>query len=168
MHLVSGAVSTSQWLPACAILAPSHDKRDRQPSHFVRAVFIDQLFSTFSFFFLQEKTGKAGKTANFFKVWKFNRGENIGKASHYNIWGKKRKLWKHKKLREKKNRNLDKKSFDKGRSYQAFFSQFFLFFFQEKQQKMEKQETFPKFGDFTEGKIFGRLRIPIFGKKIGK
>ena len=29
----------------------------------------------------------------------------------------------------------------------------------------EKQETFPKFGNLTEGKIFGRLRISIFGKK---
>ena len=33
----------------------------------------------------------------------------------------------------------------------------------------KKQERFPKFGNFTEGKMFGRLRIPIFGeKKKGK
>ena len=30
---------------------------------------------------------------------------------------------------------------------------------------MGKQETFSKFGNLTEGKVFGRLRIPIFGKK---
>ena len=41
----------------------------------------------------------------------------------------------------------------------------FLFFFQEKQ---EKQETFPKIENLTEGKIFGRLRIPIFGNKFWK
>ena len=29
----------------------------------------------------------------------------------------------------------------------------------------QKQETFIKFGNLTEGKIFGRLRIPILGKK---
>ena len=46
-------------------------------------------------------------------------------------------------------------------------SKFFSFFFQEKQEKQEKQETFPKFGNLTEGRIFGRLRIPLFfgGKK---
>ena len=37
-----------------------------------------------------------------------------------------------------------------------------------KQEKQEKQVTFPKFQNLTEGKIFGRLRTPIFGKKIGK
>ena len=41
----------------------------------------------------------------------------------------------------------------------------FLFFFQEKQ---EKQETFPKIENLTEGKIFGRLRIPIFEEKKWK
>ena len=46
-----------------------------------------------------------------------------------------------------------------------FFPQIFLFFCQEKQ---EKQEAFPMFGNVTEGKIFGRLRIPMFGKKKGK
>ena len=29
----------------------------------------------------------------------------------------------------------------------------------------QKQETFIKFGNLTEGKIFGRLRIPLLGKK---
>ena len=29
----------------------------------------------------------------------------------------------------------------------------------------KKQERFPKFGNFTEGKMFGRLRITIFGEK---
>ena len=29
-------------------------------------------------------------------------------------------------------------------------------------------ETFPKFGNLTEGKTFGRLRIPIFGGKKWK
>ena len=44
----------------------------------------------------------------------------------------------------------------------------FRLFFQAKQEKQEKQEAFPKHGNSTEGKIFGRLRIPIFGKKNGK
>ena len=39
------------------------------------------------------------------------------------------------------------------------------FCFQDKIEKQEKQETFTKLGNLTEGKIFGRLRIPIFGKK---
>ena len=39
------------------------------------------------------------------------------------------------------------------------------YFFPRKQEKQGKQETFPKFGYLTEGKIFGKLRIPIFGKK---
>ena len=30
---------------------------------------------------------------------------------------------------------------------------------------MEKQATFPKFGNLTEGKIFGRFRISMFEKK---
>ena len=47
----------------------------------------------------------------------------------------------------------------------GFFSIFPLFFSLEKQEKQEKQETCPKFGNLTEGKIFGRLRIPIFGDK---
>ena len=48
------------------------------------------------------------------------------------------------------------------------FFLFFLFFFQEKQEKQEKQETFPKIGNLTEGKIVGRLRIPICGTKNWK
>ena len=42
------------------------------------------------------------------------------------------------------------------------------FFFQVKQEKQEKQVTFPKNGNLTEGKILGRLRITIFGNKICK
>ena len=41
---------------------------------------------------------------------------------------------------------------------------FLFFFFQENQENQENQETFPKFGNLPEGKIFGTLRIPIFGK----
>ena len=47
-----------------------------------------------------------------------------------------------------------------------FFPIFSSFFPQEKQgkqEKQEKQEMFLKFGNLTEGKMFGRLRIPIFG-----
>ena len=51
---------------------------------------------------------------------------------------------------------------------EQLFPQICPFFFQEKQEKQEKQETCPKFGNFTEGKIFGRLRIPIRGENIGK
>ena len=51
---------------------------------------------------------------------------------------------------------------------EQLFHNFSFFFFQEKQEKLEKQETFPKIGNLTEGKIFGRLRIPIFGEKNGK
>ena len=35
-------------------------------------------------------------------------------------------------------------------------------------RKTGKTETFPKFGNLKEGKIFGRLHIPIFGKKKKK
>ena len=49
-----------------------------------------------------------------------------------------------------------------------FFPDFLLFFFREERNKQEKQETFPEFGNFTEGKIFGRLRIPIIGEKKWK
>ena len=45
-----------------------------------------------------------------------------------------------------------------------FFLQILLFL-QEKQEKQEKQKTVPKFGNLTEDKIFGTLRIPIFGRK---
>ena len=37
-----------------------------------------------------------------------------------------------------------------------------------KAEKQEKQETFPKFGNLTEGKIFGRLHIAILEAKIEK
>ena len=56
------------------------------------------------FLFCPRKTGKAGKTGNISKVWKFNRGKNIWKASYSNI-------------RKKKSGNLDKKSFDKNGPY---------------------------------------------------
>ena len=48
----------------------------------IRAVLIGRLFSKYS------SWKKAGKTGNIFKVWKFNRGPNIWKASHSNIWEK--------------------------------------------------------------------------------
>ena len=53
---------------------------------------------------------------------------------------------------------------------QLFFSIFSVFFFQEQQEKQEKQVTFPKIGNLKEGKMFGRLRIPILivGNKIWK
>ena len=51
---------------------------------------------------------------------------------------------------------------------EQLFSNFSSFFFEEKQEKKGKQEAFPKFGNLTEGKIFGRLRIPILGTKNGK
>ena len=51
---------------------------------------------------------------------------------------------------------------------EQLFPKIFSLFFQEKQEKREKQETFPKFGNLTEGKIFGRLRIPMFGRKKWK
>ena len=38
-------------------------------------------------------------------------------------------------------------------------------FVEKKQEKQEKQETFPKVGNLTEGKLIGRVRIPIFRKK---
>ena len=50
----------------------------------------------------------------------------------------------------------------KGHSYPTFCPHNFLFFFEE------KQETFPKVRNLTEGKIFGTLRIPTFGKKNEK
>ena len=54
-----------------------------------------------------------------------------------------------------------------GRSYRTTFSaKFSSFFFQENQENQENQEAFPKFGNVTEGKIFGTLCIPMFGKKI--
>ena len=55
-----------------------------------------------------------------------------------------------------------------------FFQQLFfppdfpLFFFREKPEKQETQETFPKLRNWTEGKIFGTLRIPTFGKRNRK
>ena len=53
----------------------------------------------------------------------------------------------------------------KGRSYWATFCQIFLFLFQAKQEKQEKQETFPMLGNLRKGKMFGRLGVPSFGEK---
>ena len=52
------------------------------------------------------------------------------------------------------------------RSHRAiFFPFFFRFFFSKGRKKQEKQETFPKLANLTEGVMFGRLHIPVFGKK---
>ena len=40
---------------------------------------------------------------------------------------------------------------------------FLFFFLQEKRETHEKQEIFSNFGNLTEGKISGTLRIPTFG-----
>ena len=45
-----------------------------------------------------------------------------------------------------------------------FFSEV-SFFFPRKAGIAEKQDTFPKSGKLTGAKTFGRLRIPMFGKK---
>ena len=51
---------------------------------------------------------------------------------------------------------------------QVFFPEFPLFSFQEK-RKQEKQETFPNFGNLTEGKILETIRIQnILGGGNGK
>ena len=41
------------------------------------------------------------------------------------------------------------------------FSKFYSFF----KEKQGKQETFLKYANLAEGKVFGRLRIPIIGRK---
>ena len=91
---------------AAAVLLLLSHTYIRVPLLRVRAVLIEQLFPNFSPLFFQQKllTGKAGKTGNISKVWKFNRGKNIWKASYSNI-------------RKKKSGNLDKKSFDKNGPY---------------------------------------------------
>ena len=62
--------------------------------------------------------------------------------------------------------HLPKKWALRGVLIEQLFSQIFLLFFPKKNRKSrKKQETFPKFGHLTEGKKFGRLRIPMFGKK---
>ena len=48
---------------------------------------------------------------------------------------------------------------------QLFFPIFPLCFSEKNRKSRKKQETFPKFGKLTECKIFGRLRIPISGRK---
>ena len=48
---------------------------------------------------------------------------------------------------------------------EQLFPQNFPLFFFSPNNRQEKQETFPKFGNLTEGKKIGRLRIPIFGNK---
>ena len=65
-----------------------------------------------------------------------------------------------------KFRNFGKKNFlPFWLSY--FFSKFFplFFFFQYKMENRKKQEIFTKLVNLTEGNIFGRRRIPMFGKK---
>ena len=52
------------------------------------------------FLFCPRKTGKAGKTGNISKVWKFNRGQSIWKASHCHILSHFFGKWKYKKLRK--------------------------------------------------------------------
>ena len=49
----------------------------------------------------------------------------------------------------------------KGRSSRTVFFPIFSSFFVRKTAKAVKQETFPKFGNETEGKVYGTLRIPI-------
>ena len=45
-----------------------------------------------------------------------------------------------------------------------FFLHIFLFFFQQKQEKQEEQETFPKFGNLTEGaKYLERFAFQYLG-----
>ena len=48
-------------------------------------VLIEQPFSKVSSCFFQDKLEKAGKKKNISKVKEFNRGQNIWKASHFNI-----------------------------------------------------------------------------------
>ena len=43
-----------------------------------------------------------------------------------------------------------------------------LFFLTRKTGKAGNQDILPNFGNLTVGEKFGRLRIPIFGKKRGK
>lgn len=59
------------------------------------------------------------------------------------------------------------KMFSKGGSYPAtvFFSNFSKTFVNEKQETQKIQDLFGKIGYLTEGKMFGRLRIPIFRKQ---
>ena len=49
---------------------------------------------------------------------------------------------------------------------EQLFPSFFFFFLQENRKNRKKQETFPDFGNLTEGKISGTLSIPIFKKKM--
>lgn len=63
----------------------------------------------FLFFFPTEKQEKQ----EIFPKFKFNRGQNIWKASHPNIWGGKTENMEAQKMREKKCGNLDKKIFGK-------------------------------------------------------
>ena len=57
----------------------------------LRAVLIEQLFFQFFLFLsFQEKQEKQEKQENISRVWKFDTGQNIWKASHSNIWGKKK------------------------------------------------------------------------------
>ena len=65
----------------------------------------------------RRKRGKAGKTGNISKVWIFNRGQNIWKASHSKFWGggEMQNMEIQKNCAKKRCGNLDKTSFDKKR-----------------------------------------------------
>ena len=60
-----------------------------------RAVLIEHFFQCFLFF--------PRKTENIAKVWKFDRGQNIWKASRSNIWRKNLENMEIQKLAQKKN-----------------------------------------------------------------
>ena len=61
------------------------------------------IFSKFFFFCFPRKTGKSRRTGNIFKVYRLNRGQRIWKASHSNIWGKKKKNGNTKSCAENKS-----------------------------------------------------------------
>ena len=91
-------------------------------------------------------------SSNFFQIFLFLTEGKIFGRLRIPILGQKKggKYGQTNNWATKKPGNLDKKSFDKNgpnkvRSYRATFFQIFLF--------------------LTEGKIFGRLRIPILGQK---
>ena len=73
------------------------------------AVLIKQLFFPNFLFFFQEKQETFPKL-NISKVWKFNRGQNIWKASHSNFWGKKIGKYGNTEIARKKNLEIWTKS----------------------------------------------------------
>ena len=105
------------------------------------------------------------------KIWKnvvrWKRPKNQGPFLFVFLGKKKGNNWKNV-FRYERPRTQG--PFLLGRSYRTTFFPRFSSFFQVKQEKQEKHKMFPKFGSFTEGKIFGALRIPIFfffGGKFG-